>query len=357
MKTKIIKYIIAGLLALLATENPALAESGVPSVGLIYPLSGSFALIGEDCRKGTEIAEQSFGGPKHINFILADSKADPKEGISVFRSLADVEMVIGVFAFRGPVGMAINPISSRSGIPLLGGVGNKEFAAGNKYAFQIWPTSDFEAEFIADTFIKRGLDSAALLSLEDDWTSAVSSAFRSAYARRGGTLAYDQQFAPDLLDFRSELAKVKLSQPKVVFLNLGIVQLGPAIRQYRDLKLTVPLFSNFWIQKKDVLESAGIEAAEGIEFAEMTFDLPSLKKLAKEQYDIEAPSSALLSSYLGTMLLLQASSTSPRTSAELYRSLLEQNEIRTPDRAFKIVERRVQFPLAVKTIRGGRALE
>ena len=350
-------YKAAATFCFLSAPLSVHAEDAAVKFGLVFPLSGSFATIGEDCRQGVEAAKLNSPNSKTVEFITADSKGDPKEGIAEFRKLVESDKVSAVFAFRGPIGMALNPISLQAGVPLLGGVGHKDFATNNRFAFQIWPTSDREGDFIAEQMIARGFNSAAILSLQDDWTSAVSDSFRLAFIKRGGSIVFDQEVVPSTADFRTELSKIRSANPQGIFLNLGLNQFGPALKQVRDLKLTTPLVGNFWVQKKEVINAAGIETVEGVMFDEMSFDLPKLKQTLKEKFQVDSPSGATLSSYIGAALMLQAAAKAPAPAgpAEVYQTLLGLEAGHLPDGDFEITDRRVQFPLQFKVLRNGKA--
>ena len=79
-------------------------------VGMILPLSGHYAAIGQDTKRGVEVALTELGeGVLEVSY--GDSQTEPRRAISEFQQMVDVEGVQGVFAFRGPIGMALNPLS------------------------------------------------------------------------------------------------------------------------------------------------------------------------------------------------------------------------------------------------------
>lgn len=138
MKKAVYIFIWSLLAVAPATGDPKL------KVGMLLPLSGPYAAVGADNRKGVEVALEESADKGSLEIVYADSRAEPHQAVSEFRRLTTAEGVSVVIAFRGPVGMAVNPISKTLRIPLLGGVGNKDFAAANPHAFQIWTRSDEE---------------------------------------------------------------------------------------------------------------------------------------------------------------------------------------------------------------------
>lgn len=349
------------LLALpLYAEDPAFpshhkSNDGSFKIGMLLPLSGSYASGGVDNRQGIEAALATSKTARPLEIIYADSKADAVTGINEFRKLTKFDEVFAVYVMRGSVGMAINPISQSTKTSLLGGVGNKDFTSVNKYAFQIWSRSDDEGAFLAKTFKAKEYNRSAILTVQDDWQSAVSIAFRKEFPDQETKIVFDEEVAPAEADFRAMLLKIKTASPDVIFANLSVAQLGSFLKQAKELSIKANIYCNFWVAKKDVIESAGLDVVEGTRFIEMDTNIPALKKFVSEKYS-SLPSGATLSGYAAIMLLQQVINANPdiSTNEQLYKELLKQTEIQTPDGSIPIKDRCVKFPLVEKIIHSGK---
>lgn len=323
------------------------------ALGFLLPLSGSFAAVGEDCRQGIEAALAEKGNPAGVSVRIADSKADPATALTEYRKMTDVDHVSGVFAFRGPVGMAINPVAKSGRMPLLGGVGNKDFTVANPFAFQLWPRSDEEGEFLAKKILERGYKRLAIATLEDDWTAAVSTALKAAFQAEGGTVTLDKAVLPADTDFKTLVLQLRNAEADAIFLNVGVAQSGTVVKQLREQRFDKPIFSNFWSAKKESLEAAGPGGSEGVMYAEMATSYPKLAALLQSKFG-KAASGATLSSYAGALLMLQAAEQGGvETPDQLFHALSAQKELRTADGSLQIVDRQVKFPLVLRTIRNG----
>ncbi len=355
---KLSRMLTASLLALsLVTVNPAVAdepESPAPiKVGMLLTLSGNYASAGEDCRKGIDAALAET--KSHLEVVYADSKADPSTAIGEFRKLTESDKVLAVYSHRSNIGMALNPVSAQASVPLLGAAGNHLFAKNNKFAFQVWPKSDEEGEFVASEFVKRGYKRIALLSTDDEWTSSIGESFRKKIAALGGTIVFDQSFIPADTDFRTAITMLKSKAPDAVFLDMLLPQLGPVIKQASEQRLSGALFTNFYVAKKDVLDTAGSAALEGVHFVDIDTELPALRKALSPDGTISPPG-LTVASYLGTLLLAQTASElkGAATKESFYSALLNQQEIRATDRKFAITDRCVKIPLTVRVMRDGK---
>ena len=195
----------------------------------------------------------------------------------------------------------------------------------------------------------------ALLTTEDDWTSSVSMGFRKALVSSSTQLVFDQQLSPEDLDFRSIVLKLKVSNPDSIFVNLGLHQIGPAIRQLRQMGIQARIFSNFWMSKPEVAEVAGVNSMEGAMYAQPNVDLPNFTLKFKERFN-DIPTAASLSAYLGTMLLGQAAKLSDGEK-DYSSTLLSVTFIQTTNGTFQVKDRVVQFPMKMKVVKDGKTID
>lgn len=324
-------------------------------IGALLTLSGNFASAGEDSRRGIEAGLAVSEAQSRLEFIFADSKNEPHHSISEFQKLVNVDNVLAVYTHRSSIGMALSPISLRSAVPLLGAVGHKDFASGNSFAIQVWPRSDDEGGFVAEEFIRRGEMRAALIYTEDEWTSSVSDGFRERFLALGGTLVFDEPVLPAETDFRTQLLKIKSAAPDAIYMNVLLPQIVPMAQQIRGLQISSEIFSNFYVAKEDVLEAAGAATLEGVKYVEIDTNLPALKAQLQQSADTALPG-LTVASYVATLLLAQTAldNSDIRSAKDLQTALLQQSEVKTPDRVYPIENRYIKFPLVVKIISDGK---
>lgn len=353
---------VLAMYALVVTGEPralwATPSPGTPiKVGMLLPLSGGYAAIGADNRQGIELALTEIGEDSLLP-VFGDSRTEPSHAINEFKRLVHSDGVQAVFAFRGPIGMAVNPFSRQLRVPLLGGVGNKQFTLLNEYAFQVWPPSDQEGEFIATTIQKIGGDRVGIVTAQDDWTKAVSDALRAILLRDGISVVFDEDVSPPEHDFRALVARLRHVEPGIIFVNVGISQIGPLIRQLREAGLRTPIISNFWINKPEVIQFAGSDALEDVMFAEMSTELPALRKETRRRYGND-PSGATISAYVATMFLAQAARgyASERGRRTFSAQLREIRMVRTKNGDFPVRDRIVQLPIVMRVFRGGEVTD
>src|SRR6202158_2490963 len=135
----------AGLLAGTAPFNIVHAQGGPLKVGVLLPLSGAQASIGQDCYRGVEIAPAIFktlGLPE-----LAVMKADTETNVEVARARAEklisdgAQLLVG--AFDSGQTTAIAQVAEQKGIPLVINIAAAPpiTEQGYKFVFRNFPTA------------------------------------------------------------------------------------------------------------------------------------------------------------------------------------------------------------------------
>jgi branched-chain amino acid transport system substrate-binding protein len=352
--SRIVLLVVALSCSFASAEEPV-ANSAKVKLGAILTMSGSFASVGEDCRRGIEAAMDVADARNSIEVVYADSKNESTSAISELRKLSEIDNVQAVYTHRSTIGMALNPVSQTLQMPLLGAVAHKSFAVDNIFAFQIWSTSDEEGDFLVSQIRRLNYKKIAILSTEDDWTLAVSERFRSGLSTAGVEVIFDQSVQPSETDFKSLIIRLKHSSPDAIFMNVVLPQISPFVKQFHQASMTTALFSNIYVAKKDVLEATGADALEGIRFVEIDTELPSLNKQIGLDLKLSPPG-LTVASYLATLLLAQTvkENGNIRSTKDMYAALLRQNRLRTPDHEYLVKDRFVKFPLALKVMRGGK---
>lgn len=353
MRTSILAHLVTFVLCV-ATGAATASAQGPDNklrVGALLTLSGSFASAGADCREGIEAAITELGRDTRIEIIFADSKNEATTAISEIRKLSEIDRAAAVYANRAAMAMPLNPVAKGLGLPLVAAASHDAFVPNNPFAFQTWPSSTAEGSFIADQFRRREHKKIGIVYSEDEWTIASASAFRKAFVDSSNKAVLDQSVPSTDTDFRTLLLKIKSSDADALYVNLVLPQLAPFFRQAQDLNIRIPAYTNFYIAKKEVLEGLSAKAVENVSYYDVDAGLTALeKKVVATGEKGLAPLTAV--SYIATYLLNQAARESKGSSAkEMYEALLRQREVRTPDKVFAIVDRYLQIPLVLKTVK------
>lgn len=332
------------MLVLLCGPLSSDAAADADTIGALADLTGNFARLGEDCRGGYEVAVQVSKSTSKV--IFGDNQNDPKAGISEFRRMVDAERVSSVVTTRSPVGLALNSLSAREKIPLIGIVGHPRFVAENAYAVRVFPSAEAEARVLAEAADEE-VSSLAIVSIEDEYFLGLRDAFVKNLKRTAVVL--NETVSPKDSEFGTLVAKLRAKSPEAVFINGGPSQISILARKLRELKFPAKLYSNFLAGSRDII--AGLDrAGDGLKFAELDYEQPKFVEAFSNLLGKKPLSPLGYSCYVAMTYAMTLSTQD--SSAE---GLAKTKQVQTLDGPITFLNREGQFPVVLKTLENGQA--
>lgn len=256
-----------------AKRNPESTE-----VGVILPLTGGAAAYGQSSKNGIELALQeinSRGGlnGKKIVAVYEDSQADPKNAVTAFQKLANVN---GVSIVLGPMTssevLAVAPIAETRKIVLFTPTASApEISNAGDYIFRNLTSDSYDGQAMADfAFNKLGFKQASICYLNNDFGLGLIKAFKAEFEKHGGIIRTVESFETNATDFRSQIERIKSTKAPAVFL-VGGKEMARFLRQAHELKAEVTVLSIAVFEDPEILMIAG-EAANGAYYTFRTYD-------------------------------------------------------------------------------------
>jgi ABC-type branched-subunit amino acid transport system substrate-binding protein len=353
MNWRLCLYCLSFLILLGVGRNARGEDTG--GIGVLIPLSGPYTVLGEDCKDGISLALSTAHLPD-IRITYGDSVGEAKAGVSEFKKLTEENGVIAVLLIRTPTAMAVNPLSLRMKVPIVGVAGHHLFAKQNEYAFQFWPPGTVEGGRLAHFAKEKRF---AIVTTEDEWMISVSDGFRETFLADGGSVVLDETTPGEEQNLSSLALRVRSSGAEALFANLAIGQIGPFVRRLRELGVSFPIYSNYFTSKQDVIASGGLANVEGVAFVETSLAKPRFREGLIGLGRTREPSSMTYDCYAGATFLFQSLKDLKESlsRASLYQSLLRTNRVRLADEELKLTNRVAQLTLSLKHIRNGMVTE
>lgn len=239
-------------------------------VGFINHLTGDAAAYGQSMKKSTELALDRINGEGGINgvpveVIYEDDRLDSATAQTALLKLIQSDQVPVILGSgSSTVSLSICPkaneeevvlISSISTAPSLKDCGPYFFSAMASDVAQ-GPEWVKVAEYL-------GVKEAAVMYLNNDYGIGVKDTFVEAFEESGGKVLIAQPFEVGGKDFRTEILKVKQTNPEVVFIVDHVAEGSVVLKQAAELDMDVQWVVDVSMLSKEVPELAG-EAAEGI---------------------------------------------------------------------------------------------
>lgn len=273
---QLLLYIVLGLITLTPCSENLFAEDSVV-VGVIASLSDEWAANGQAIVCGAELArdEVNNGGGingKKIQLQVEDSR-EAKSGaqaVSAYLALRQRGVRFFIGPTGTPAGMSLAPLVGKESVVMITPlVGVRGFSDSSSNIFNARGVDEAATRSMARLAIENAWRKAGILSSQQPWESAQGQAFRDEYLRLGGSISSLEEPLPDTNDWKTQIAKVLLEKPDVIFFSNGN-RLALAAKQlfaagYRGPKLAA-LLDNTLVE-----ESLG--TLDGTIFA--TFGSPS----------------------------------------------------------------------------------
>lgn len=242
-------------------------------IPVIADLTGPIAIYGDWAVKGMTIAIEEInlnGGidGKQLVLKIEDGQSNPKTGVSAFNNLKNLYRPSSIIvATNTSTVMACSPIANNAKIVLFTPIssGSSVTDAGD-FVFRNRVSALFESSEMARYAIKKfHLKKIAAVVINNDAGPGYIDAFKKVLESSGGVLTECIFLDQDKTDFRTQIYKIKNTNPEAVFLALTVKEAGIFIKQSEELGFQPKWLSITTIQSPQIFEIAG-KASNGLVF-------------------------------------------------------------------------------------------
>jgi ABC-type branched-subunit amino acid transport system substrate-binding protein len=224
-------------------------------IGANLPMSGPNAEYGEQFAGAAAIAVEHANADKMLSkklvMLIEDSQATPQQGVVAMNKLVNVDKVPYVLSAFTGVSKAIAPVGDKARVVSINGGGvSPDLAELGDYFWNVIPLVNFEVQAFAPYLIKeRGWKKVALIYVDDPAGEAIKKELEIHVPKNGGSLVTALQVPRASQQFSGIAAKVRESQPDVVFIASFGAQQAQIIKQLRDngVKQQIASYSAFSI--------------------------------------------------------------------------------------------------------------
>ncbi len=220
-----LSLIVAGLaIAVWILRNDRPSASAAPvKIGVILPLTGPAAHIGQWQKNGIDLALQAMeaveGRP--VSVIFEDSAGVPDRGISAYRKLVDTDEVEVVVSSLSSVSNGVLPLSQGDEIPLVMiSVSFPGIAERSPFAYRFHPGSESETQALLPFFMAQKSPIAAI-AINDDFGRGAIIALKNSSAQ--DLLVFEDYYESTENNFRDVIEAATAEQPGCIYV-VGYVE-------------------------------------------------------------------------------------------------------------------------------------
>jgi branched-chain amino acid transport system substrate-binding protein len=243
------RLITVGFGVLLVLVPPAAFGDDNLTINAILPLTGPAAFIGLDEKNAIQIYEtliNKSGGVRGrpVHFQIFDDQSSPQVDLQIVNSLiaqhtavflgpansASCSAVEPVVRAGGPVEYCLSPALSPQ-------KGSFVFASARSLGATVGGTARFASS--------KGYDRIATLSATDASGQAGLQTLEDVLRNYPALHIVDEEkFAPTEITLTAQIAKLKATNPKAVFIHASGPAFGTALRGLKDAGINVPVFTS-----------------------------------------------------------------------------------------------------------------
>jgi branched-chain amino acid transport system substrate-binding protein len=199
------------------------ANGDAVNIGAVLPLTGSSASIGEDQRRGIELAVEKInedGGVlgKEFNVVVEDSGGQANAALDAAKKLTTVDKVPAVMGeYSSGVTVPLGQYLQKNGrIHLNVGSSSPEIADIGDLSFSVIGLDTIASGFAAEQLQERGFDKVAVMVPNNSYGEGIAAAFEDKFAEMGGTVTESILYPEGKTSYRAELDRLVDSEPDAV---------------------------------------------------------------------------------------------------------------------------------------------
>lgn len=283
MKKTLFMIIAAAFLLTGLASGPAIGADTI-KIGLMCPLTGSWASEGQDMKQIVELLAGQVndqGGllGKKIEIVMGDDAGDPRSAALAAQRLATLDVVAVIGTYGSSVTEASQNIYAATKIIQVanGSTAVRLTEKGLKYFFRTCPRDDEQGRVAVKTILSKGFKNIAILHDNTTYAKGLADEAKSLLKKEDVKIVFFDALTSGEQDYTTILTKLKSQKPDVVFFTGYYPEAGMMLRQKKQMGWDVPFIGGDATNNPDLVNIAGKKAAAGFIFLSppVPQDLPS----------------------------------------------------------------------------------
>ena len=239
-------------------------------IGGIFPLSGSVAVYGTECRNGVEMAINEINAAGGINgkmleLVAEDDEGSPEKSVNAYKKLVtkdNCSIIIG--SLTSGCTAAISSLAQAQKVLLLAPAATQtDITDAGDYVFRACFIDPFQGT-VGGKFALEDLgakNAAVLYDVQNDYSIGLYENFKIAFEQGGGKVVAEESYSTGDKDFNAQLTKIKTTNPDVVYLPDYYGTVALIAKQLRAQGINAPIVgADGW---DGIIDNAGDEVLNG----------------------------------------------------------------------------------------------
>jgi ABC-type branched-subunit amino acid transport system substrate-binding protein len=240
------------------------------NLGLIAPLTGARADLGQGMQTGAKIALSvinSHGGVlgHQVNLSVQDDVADPGDAVPAAQKEINSDNVVGIVGPISQTASVVLPLAERANIPnLMWGGGAAFDQVSDPHFFRMSPSDTEQADAMVVYAHSKGWNNVALAIGNTSGDQSLVPGIQAAAKALNMTVSAPVTIAVGASSFRSEIQTLFANHPQAVLGQFDIPSAGVLFGELKQQGLTSTpwVASNLWFAN-EFFTSVGASVASG----------------------------------------------------------------------------------------------
>ncbi|GAA3798240.1 ABC transporter substrate-binding protein [Streptomyces phyllanthi] len=248
-------------------------SGGAVKLGLLVPLSGVYAPVGEDIKAGFELyLDQHDGklGGRDVDLVTTDEGEGPQTGVPAAQKLVTQDQVAAVAGVvNSATALGLRDFFDESKKPLLIANAGADDITGARKSEYVWRTSFSNGQVsgaLGPAVAEEVKGSVYLIAADYAAGKEMVAGFRKSFEAAGGKVA-GEKYTPfgKTQDFQPYLSAIRKSGADAVYAFYAGAEAVNFVKQYQQFGLAekTPLYGTGFLTEGGVLAAQG-KAAVGV---------------------------------------------------------------------------------------------
>ena len=211
-------------------------------IGVIAPLSGSAAFLGEGLRDAVLMAQGDLGKvERKYEIIFEDGQLNPKDFATAANKLINIDKVNAIIDITA-AGNAVSPIAEQNKVLHFGIANDQNIAKGDYNFLHTVPPIKTTKLFI-DELQRRNIKKLGIFELKQEGVVALMNALKENLKNSDIEIVTDQTFDSEQKDFKTLITKAKTSEAQIYLLLAFSPHVEIIAKQIKEMGVKTPLTS------------------------------------------------------------------------------------------------------------------
>jgi branched-chain amino acid transport system substrate-binding protein len=228
----------------------ASAADTIIKIGVVGPLTGQFAAVGQSQINGAEMMAKEInaaGGKYTIELISEDDASNCDQSVNATVKLITKDRVAAILgACNSPCALAMIPMTERYKIPQFTfGVGTAITKQGSKWVYRVAVGAPGQTKVLADYAVnKLGQKKIAVLYSDDEYGASMAEGFKTALEKMNLQPAAYESYPRSDKDFSGQLITVKNSGATCLYATGSYAASALISKQAQQLGMNLQLIGD-----------------------------------------------------------------------------------------------------------------